>query len=403
MTEKRFETEVIHSGYKSDEFRGSLAPPLFQTSTFTFETAEQGARRFAGEEDGFIYSRLGNPTVAMLEERMAAIEKGEKALAFASGMAAVSAILISLTRSGDHILCSQGVYGCTFGLLQLMQEKYDIHHDFSMMSTREEVMAAIKPETACIYIETPINPTMRLVDLEMVAEVAREKGIPVVVDNTFSSPYLQNPIELGCDFVIHSATKYICGHGDVIAGIAVGPKEIMSKIAMTTQKDIGGVMSPFDAWLLLRGLKTLPVRMDRHCDNAEKLADYLSEHPAVEEVIFPGDPKHPDYSIAKKQMRKPGGLISFNIKGGQEAAQLFMNQLKLIKIAVSLGDAETLIQHPATMTHAVVPKEAREKMGIKDNMLRLSVGLEAWEDLRDDLEAAFEAVRKESKQESGTL
>lgn len=402
MTAKRFETEVIHSGYKSDEFRGSLAPPLFQTSTFTFETAEQGARRFAGEEDGFIYSRLGNPTVAMLEERMAAIEKGEKALAFASGMAAVSAILIALTRSGDHILCSQGVYGCTFGLLQLMQEKYDIHHDFSMMSTREEVLAAIKPETACIYIETPINPTMRLVDLEMVAEVAREKGIPVVVDNTFSSPYLQNPIELGCDFVIHSATKYICGHGDVIAGIAVGPKDIMSKIAMTTQKDIGGVMSPFDAWLLLRGLKTLPVRMDRHCDNAEKLASYLSEHPAVEEVIFPGDPKHPDYSIAKKQMRKPGGLISFNIKGGQEAAQLFMNQLKLIKIAVSLGDAETLIQHPATMTHAVVPKEARERMGIKDNMLRLSVGLEAWEDLRDDLEAAFEAVRKESKQESGT-
>lgn len=403
MTEKRFETEVIHSGYKSDEFRGSLAPPLFQTSTFTFETAEQGARRFAGEEDGFIYSRLGNPTVAMLEERMAAIEKGEKALAFASGMAAVSAILISLTRSGDHILCSQGVYGCTFGLLQLMQEKYDIHHDFSMMSTREEVLAAIKPETACIYIETPINPTMRLVDLEMVAEVAKEKGVPVVVDNTFSSPYLQNPIELGCDFVIHSATKYICGHGDVIAGIAVGPKEIMSKIAMTTQKDIGGVMSPFDAWLLLRGLKTLPVRMDRHCDNAEKLSAYLSEHPAVEEVIFPGDPKHPDYSIAKKQMRKPGGLISFNIKGGQEAAQFFMNQLKLIKIAVSLGDAETLIQHPATMTHAVVPKEAREKMGIKDNMLRLSVGLEAWEDLRDDLEAAFEAVRRESKQESSTL
>jgi methionine-gamma-lyase len=403
MAEKRFETEVIHSGYKSDEFRGSLVPPLFQTSTFTFESAEQGARRFAGEEDGFIYSRLGNPTVAMLEERMAAIEKGEKALAFASGMAAVSAILIALTRSGDHILCSQGVYGCTFGLLQLMQEKYDIHHDFSLMSTREEVLAAIKPETACIYIETPINPTMRLVDLEMVAEIAKEKGIPVVVDNTFSSPYLQNPIELGCDFVIHSATKYICGHGDVVAGIAVGPKEIMSKIAMTTQKDIGGVMSPFDAWLLLRGLKTLPVRMDRHCDNAEKLAAYLSDHPAVEEVIFPGNPKHPDYSIAKKQMRKPGGLISFNINGGQEAAQRFMNQLKLIKIAVSLGDAETLIQHPATMTHAVVPKEAREKMGIKDNMLRLSVGLEAWEDLRDDLEAAFEAVRKESKQESGTL
>lgn len=403
MGEKRFETEVIHSGYKSDEFRGSLAPPLFQTSTFTFDTAEQGERRFAGEEEGFIYSRLGNPTVAMLEERMATIEKGEKALAFASGMAAVSAILVALTRTGDHILCSQGVYGCTFGLLQLMKEKYEISHDFSMMSTREEVLAAITPETRVIYIETPINPTMRLVDLEMVADVAKEKGIPVVVDNTFSSPYLQNPLELGCDFVIHSATKYICGHGDVIAGIAVGPKEIMTKISMTTQKDFGGVISPFDAWLLLRGLKTLPVRMDRHCENAEKLAEYLSGHHAVEEVIFPGDPKHPDYAIAKKQMRKPGGLISFNIKGGQKEAQAFINQLKLIKIAVSLGDAETLIQHPATMTHAVVPKEAREKMGIKDNMLRLSVGLEAWQDIRDDLEAAFEAVRKESTMETGSI
>lgn len=403
MGEKRFETEVIHSGYKSEEFRGSLAPPLFQTSTFTFESAEQGERRFAGEEEGYIYSRLGNPTVTMLEERMAVIEKGEKGLAFGSGMAAVSAIIISLTKTGDHILCSQGVYGCTFGLLQLMKEKYAINHDFSMMSSKEEVLAALTPETTCIYIETPINPTMRLVDLEMVAAVAKEKGIPVVVDNTFSSPYLQNPLELGCDFVIHSATKYICGHGDVIAGIAVGKKEIMSKISMTTQKDIGGVISPFDAWLLLRGLKTLPVRMDRHCENAEKLSAYLSGHHAVDEVFFPGDPKHPDYHIAKKQMRKPGGLISFTIKGDKKTAQSFMNKLKLIKIAVSLGDAETLIQHPATMTHAVIPKEAREKMGITDTMIRLSVGLEAWEDIRDDLDAAFAAVREENKQESKSL
>ncbi|WP_210364904.1 methionine gamma-lyase [Bacillus sp. REN3] len=403
MGEKRFETEVIHSGYSPEEFRGSLAPPLFQTSTFTFDSAEQGARRFAGEEEGFIYSRLGNPTVSILEERMAAIEKGEKALAFGSGMAAVSAVLVHLTKAGDHILCSQGVYGCTFGLLQLMKDKYNISHDFSMMASKEELLAAITPQTACIYIETPINPTMRLVDLKMVAEVAKEKGIPVVVDNTFSSPYLQNPLELGCDFVIHSATKYICGHGDVIAGIAIGRKDVMSEIAMHTQKDIGGIISPFDAWLLLRGLKTLPVRMDRHCENAEKLANYLSGHSEVDEIFYPGDPNNPDYSIAKKQMRKPGGLIAFTLKGDQKTAQTFMNKLKLIKIAVSLGDAETLIQHPATMTHAVVPKEAREKMGIKENMLRLSVGLEAWEDLKDDLEAAFESVRKENRQETGMV
>lgn len=395
MAEKestRFETKIIHEGYDPEQYRGSLTPPIFQTSTFTFETAQQGERRFAGKEDGFIYTRLGNPTVKMLEDRMAALEKGEAALAFSSGMAAVSAILLALTKTGDHVLCSQGIYGCTFGLLEMMEEKYQVHHDFSTMATKEQLLNEIRPETTCIYIETPINPTMKLVDLQMVAEVGKEKGIPVVVDNTFSSPYLQNPLSLGCDVVIHSATKYICGHGDVIAGIAIGSHEFMREVAMTTQKDIGGIISPFDAWLLLRGLKTLAVRMDRHCDNAEKLADFLLNHPKVEHVYFPGDKQNPDYEIANKQMRKPGGLISFSITGDKETAQKLMNELKLIKIAVSLGDAETLIQHPATMTHAVVPKISREKMGIEDTLLRLSVGLESWEDLRDDLAQALENV-----------
>lgn len=395
MEERRstkFETKIIHEGYESEQYEGSLAPPIFQTSTFTFETAEQGERRFAGEEEGFIYTRLGNPTVKILESRMAALENGEAALAFSSGMAAVSAILFALTKTGDHVLCSQGVYGCTFGLLEMMEEKYQISHDFSAMETKEQLLQAIRPETTCIYVETPINPTMKLVDLQMVAEVGKEKGIPVVVDNTFCSPYLQNPITLGCDVVIHSATKYICGHGDVIAGVAVGTQEFMGKVALTTQKDIGGVISPFDAWLLLRGLKSLAVRMDRHCENAEKLAEFLLNHPKVEHVYFPGDERNPDYEIARKQMRKPGGLISFMIKGNKETAQALMNKLKLIKIAVSLGDAETLIQHPATMTHAVVPRESREKMGIGDTLLRLSVGLESWEDLRDDLALALENV-----------
>ncbi|KAB2334242.1 methionine gamma-lyase [Bacillus mesophilum] len=392
MKKHQFETMTIHGGYRSNEFKGSLAPPIFQTSTFTFENAEQGERRFSGEEDGFIYSRLGNPTVASFEQRMAQLEQAEAALAFGSGMAAVSAILLSLTRAGDHILCSQGVYGCTFGLLKLMEEKYKITHDFSSMKSRDELLQAIRPETTCLYIETPINPTMQLVDLEMAADVGREKGIPVVVDNTFCSPYLQNPVALGCDIVVHSATKYISGHGDVIAGIAAGSKEMMAKIAQTTQKDIGGVLSPFDAWLLLRGLKTLAVRMDRHTENAEKLAAFLCDHVKVAQVYFPGNSKHPDYRIANKQMRKPGGLISFELKGDKRAAQAFMNELQLIQIAVSLGDAETLIQHPATMTHASVPPEDRVQMGISDSLLRLSVGLEAWEDLREDLENALAKI-----------
>lgn len=388
----RFETEVIHAGYNSEENQGSLVPPLYQTSTYTFSNAEQGERRFAGIEDGYVYSRLGNPTVKILEDRIATLEKGEAGLAFGSGMAAVSAVLVALTKSGDHILCSKGVYGCTFGLLNLLKKKYGIDHDFSLMNSADELRREIRPNTACIYIETPINPTMKLVDLEMVAEIAKEKGIPVVVDNTFCSPYLQTPITLGCDVVIHSATKYICGHGDVIAGLVIGKKDFIQIVSKTTQKDIGGIISPFDAWLLLRGLKSLSVRMDRHCENAERIYDFLKNHPKIEHLYFPGDYQHPDFSIMKKQMKKPGGLISFSIKGTKETAQFFMNQLGLIKLAVSLGDAETLIQHPASMTHAVVPYEERLKMGIDDTLLRLSVGLEAWEDIKEDLEQALDKI-----------
>ncbi len=376
----RFETEVIHTGYNSGEHQDSLVSPLYQTSTFTFANAEQGAKRFAGQEEGFIYSRLGNPTVKILENRMAVLEKGEAALAFASGMAAVSAVLFALTKTGDHILCSRGIYGCTFGFLQLLKNKYEIDHSFSLMNSMELLEKEIRTNTTCIYIETPINPTMKLVDLELVVSIANKRGIPVVVDNTFCSPYLQTPISHGCDIVIHSATKYICGHGDVIAGIAVGKKDFIEKVSKTTLKDIGGIISPFDAWLLLRGLKTLPVRMDRHCENAGKIVEFLRNSPKVLSLYFPGDSDDPeDMVIMKKQMKKPGGLVSFSIKGTKETAQAFMNHLKLIKIAVSLGDAETLIQHPATMTHAVIPREDRIKMGIEDTLLRLSVGLEAWE------------------------
>lgn len=392
-----FETKQIHAGYEAKDHSDSLATPLYQTSTFCFPDAETGENRFAGADSGYVYSRLGNPTVKVLEERIAVLENGERGLAFGSGMAAVSAVLIGLTKTGDHILCSEGIYGCTFGLLQMMKEKYEIDHDLIPMDSEENLLANIREETKVIYIETPINPTMRLVDLALVAKVANERGITVVVDNTFSTPYLQRPLELGCDVVLHSATKYIGGHGDVIAGLVVGKQALLDELAMTTQKDIGGIMAPFDAWLLLRGLKTLSLRMERHCENANKIALLLKDHPAVEQVIYPGDREHPHYHIAEKQMSMYGGLISFTVKGGKKEAQQLMNSLRMIKIAVSLGDAETLIQHPATMTHSVVPSESREKMGITDNMLRLSVGLEAWQDIWSDLELALNVVSKEKQ------
>lgn len=388
------DTIVIHTKYDATKYDGSLNIPLYQTSTFSFSTAEEGERRFAGEEDGPIYSRLGNPTVRLLEERMTALEEGESSLAFSSGMAAVSSVLVHLTKTGDHILCSRGIYGCTFGLLGMMEEKYNITHDLIPMKTEEEIEQAIKRETVCIYVETPINPTMELVDLKAVVAVAKRHGLRVIVDNTFSSPYLQKPLQLGVDFVLHSATKYINGHGDVIAGILVGnDKEEMEQIRMSVQKDYGGIISPFDAWLLIRGIKTLPVRMARHTENAEEIIAFLKEQPEVEDVFYPFDKDNPQYAIAKSQMRAGGGLISFTIKGGKAQAQHFLNCLSLIKIAVSLGDAETLIQHPATMTHSIVPEEERLSMGVTDGLLRLSVGLEHAADLIADLKDAFQQMR----------
>lgn len=387
---KHKDTIVIHEGYDNKEHKGSLAVPLYQTSTYAFDTAQQGEKRFSGELEGPIYSRLGNPTVHILEDRMTALENGEGSLAFGSGMAAVSSVLVHLTKSGDHIICSRGIYGCTFGLLNLFKDKYSITHDLIQMRNEEEIEAAIRPETVCIYVETPINPTMELVDLEAVVNVAKRHGLRVIVDNTFSSPYLQNPLTLGVDFVLHSATKYINGHGDVIAGLLVGNnKEEIEHIRMSIQKDYGGIISPFDAWLLIRGLKTLSVRMARHTSNAEKVIDYLKTEEIVENIYYPFDPDNPQYNIAKKQMSAGGGLISFTLKTNKEDAQSLLDYLSLIQIAVSLGDAETIIQHPATMTHSGVPEEEREAMGISDTLIRMSVGLEHAKDIINDLKQAF--------------
>ncbi|MCU5598075.1 methionine gamma-lyase [Bacillus wiedmannii] len=386
MKKKHMETALIHHGYTSEEHKGSLTPPLFQTSTFTFETAQQGEASFAGVDPSYIYSRLGNPTVKLFEERMAVLEGGEEALAFGSGMAAISATLIGFLKAGDHIICSNGLYGCTYGFLEVLEEKFMITHSFCDMETEADIENKIRPNTKLIFVETPINPTMKLIDLKQVIRVAKRNGLLVIVDNTFCSPYLQRPLELGCDAVVHSATKYIGGHGDVVAGVTICKTKALAEKIRPMRKDIGGIMAPFDAWLLLRGLKTLAVRMDRHCDNAEKIVSFLKNHDAVEGVWYP------EGELASRQMKRGGGVISFSVKGGKEETQAFINDLHFITIAVSLGDTETLIQHPATMTHAAIPAELRQEMGIYDNLIRLSVGLESWEDIVSDLEQALKKI-----------
>jgi len=326
MKKKHIETALIHHGYESKMHKGSLTPPLFQTSTYTFETAQQGEASFAGQDPSYIYSRLGNPTVELFEERMAVLEGGESALAFGSGMAAISATLLAFLRAGDHIICSNGLYGCTYGFLEVLEEKFMITHSLCDMETEEEIEETIRSNTKLIFVETPINPTMRLINLEKVIKVAKQNELLVIVDNTFCSPYLQTPLTLGCDVVLHSATKYIGGHGDVVAGVTVCKTKELTEQIRPIRKDIGGIMAPFDAWLLLRGLKTLAVRMDRHCDNAEKVVAFLKNHESVEAVWYP------EGEIALSQMKRGGGVISFTIKGGKEEAQAFMNELQFLQL-----------------------------------------------------------------------
>ncbi|KYO68638.1 methionine gamma-lyase [Thermovenabulum gondwanense] len=391
----KFNTKAIHAGQKHDPFTGAHVTPIYQTSTFVFENVDQGARRFAGEEHGYIYTRLGNPTVTELEEKMAALENGEAAIATASGMAAISTVLFTLLKQGDHIIANDTLYGCTHSFLSHVLPKYGIEVTFADLSELSNLERAIKHNTKVVYIETPANPTLKLVDLGGAAKIAHNVGAKVVVDNTFMTPYLQRPIEHGVDVVIHSATKYIGGNGDVIAGIIVGPKELIAEIKVPYLKDIGGIISPFDAWLLLRGIKTLGLRMDRHCRNAQIVAEFLEGHPIIDKVYYPGLFSHPQHELAKKQMDGFGGMISFELKGGIEAGKLLMNNVKLIALAVSLGCVDSLIQHPASMTHSPVPREERLRAGITDGLVRLSVGLEDVEDIITDLEQALEKVKNE--------
>lgn len=391
QNDKGYDTLIIHAGQSPDPATGALATPIYQTSTFVFASAEQGAARFALEEEGYIYTRLGNPTQHVLEEKMAALENAEAALAVDSGMTAIAASLWTLCGKGDHIIAARTLYGCTHALLSHSMPKFGIEVTFVDASQLETVRKAIRPNTKVIYIETPANPTLAVIDIAAMAGLAHEHNLKLMVDNTFMSPYCQRPLELGADIVVHSATKYINGHGDVIAGIILGKKDFINEVRFVGVKDItGGCISPFNAWLTLRGLKTLGVRMERHCQNALEVAQFLERHPAVEQVNYPGLPSHPQHSLAKKQMSHFGAMISFEIKGGIEAGRRAMNSVSLCLLAVSLGDTETLIQHPASMTHSPIPREERLKAGITDGLIRLSVGLENPRDIILDLEQAIQ-------------
>jgi len=390
---KHIETQAIHSGRINDEQFGSLATPLYQTSTFIFDDAQQGADRFAGEADGYIYSRLGNPTTRQLEMRVAAMEGMEDAAATATGMGAVSGALLANLSCGDHLISSKAVYGCSFALMNHQLTRWGIEVSFVDMANPQEVAAAIKPNTKVIFLETPVNPNLEVYDLAAIGKIAQQHNIISIVDNTFLTPVLQQPKKYGIDIVVHSATKYLNGHGDVVAGIICGSNEMIMNIKMTVLKDIGATISPHDAWLIMRGLKTLPIRMERHCSNAQKLAEFLENHEKVSKVYYPGLKSHSGNRFIGEQMKAAGGVIAFEIASDLAGGSDFINRMKLFSIAVSLGDAESLIQHPASMTHSPYTQEERLAAGISDSLIRISVGLENVDDLIADLEQSLLLIK----------
>ncbi|NER59640.1 methionine gamma-lyase [Pseudomonas sp. MAFF212428] len=387
-----FATRAIHHGYDPLDHDGALVPPVYQTATFAFPTVEFGAACFAGEQAGHFYSRISNPTLNLLEARMASLEGGEAGLALASGMGAITATLWTLLRPGDEILLGNTLYGCTFAFLHHGIGEFGVKLRHVDMADLQAVEAAMTPATRVIYFESPANPNMHMADIAGVAKIAREHGATLVVDNTYCTPYLQRPLELGADLVVHSATKYLSGHGDITAGLVVGSQALIDRIRLQGLKDMtGAVLSPHDAALLMRGIKTLNLRMDRHCANAQALAEFLAEQPEVEVIHYPGLTAFPQYALARQQMRLPGGMIAFELKGGISAGRRFMNALQLFSRAVSLGDAESLAQHPASMTHSSYTPEERAHYGISEGLVRFSVGLEDIDDLLADVQQALKA------------
>ncbi|CRL11365.1 methionine gamma-lyase [Phaeobacter italicus] len=385
-----FATRAIHHGYDTQSQQGALNPPLYLTSTFTFESAEAGGEMFTGEREGHFYTRISNPTLDHLEQRIANLEGAEAGLATASGMGAITSTLWSFLAAGDEIILDKTLYGCTFAFMTHGLPRFGVKVRLVDMTDPANLVEAISTKTKLVYFETPANPNNRLIDIAAISEIAHKVGAKVVVDNTFATPVITRPIELGADIVVHSATKFISGHGDVIAGLVVGSKEDITQIRLVGLKDMtGAVMSPFSAMLLMRGLKTLELRMERHCANAQKVAEALQSHPAVERVYYPGLDGFAQNDLAKRQMAGFGGMIPFEVVGGKAGGIAMMNRLEMIQRAVSLGDAETLIQHPASMTHSTYTPEERAEHGIAEGLVRMSVGLEGVDDIIDDLMQAL--------------
>lgn len=374
-----FATLAIHAGQDADPSTGATVVPIYATSTFT--------QAGPGQHKGYEYSRSGNPTRTALETCLAALEGGERGLAFASGLAATTAVF-SFLRPGDEVVAASDLYGGTYRLMERVYRPWGLQTHYTDDPRPEGFARLITPRTKIVWIETPTNPLLQLVDIAAIAGVAHRAGAILAVDNTFASPYLQQPLRLGADLVVHSTTKYLGGHSDVVGGAVIGKAELLGPIAFY-QNAAGGVPGPFDAYLTLRGLKTLELRMQKHCANARRLATWLTKQPPVEKVYYPGLEDHPQHALAVKQMRDFGGMVSLRLKGGAEAARKFLGKTRLFSLAESLGGVESLVCHPATMTHASIPLEIRQARGVDDGLIRLSVGIEDIEDLQGDLEQAM--------------
>ncbi len=385
----RFATLAVRAGESPCAATGALDTPIYQSTTFVSADADEMAAVYGEEKFGYMYTRYGNPTIHALEEKVATLEGGEAALAFSTGMAAISSAILGYVKAGDHVVATRMLYGAAYNFLNTKLPRMGAATTFVPSTRGEDLERAIRPNTRLIYFETPSNPTLEIVDIAAVASMAKARGIPTVIDNTFASPALQRPLTLGVTVVVHSATKYLCGHGDAMGGIVVGPRNYISGLVHEVIRDYGGVISPFNAWLILRGIRTLHLRVPAHCANAQKVAEFLADHPRVERVNYPGLPRHPGHEIARKQMSAFGAMISMEVKGGYEAGKKVMNRVELFSRAASLGDTRSLIVHSASTSHRAVPREERLAMGITDGLVRLSVGVEAVEDLIADLDRAL--------------
>lgn len=399
MKTRNFETEVIHAVNKPDERTRAVSPSIVPAVAYAFTDVESAIETVMGKNDDVYYGRYGNPTIKLLEDKIAYLEGGESALAVSSGMAAISNALLCYLTTGDHVIVTKDIYGGTHHFLTVLAPRFGIEFDFVDCTCLEAVTAAIKENTKVLYIETPSNPSLTVLDIQALSKLAHAFDLSVIVDNTFMTPLLQRPLELGADLVVHSATKYINGHGDVIAGLMIGNQKDISFIRKNLMGDLGQNLNAWDAYLILRGIKTMAIRVKKHNENAMEIANFLEQHPFISKVNYPGLVSHPQYELAQSQMKGMGGIVTFEMKGNFETAKKFLNQLSLAMISFSLGDPETLVQHPASMTHASIPKEEREQFGISDGLIRLSAGLECAKDIIEDLDNALSVVMAESKKD----